>query len=65
MSAEGYPEMIPLKEAARRTGLAYGCLRGMCIRGEIVHLRAGNKYLINAGKLAEYLNSVGREDPAS
>ena len=29
----------------------------MCINGKIVHIRAGNKYLINWDKLVDYLNT--------
>ena len=51
-----YPEMISMREAARRTGLSYGALRKMVCRGELVYLKVGKKYLINAGKLCEILN---------
>ena len=51
------PEMIIIREAARRTGLSYDFLRKACLRGEIVHIRAGTKFLINFGKLTEWLNS--------
>ena len=54
------PEMIPLKEAAVRTGLSYDLLRKLCLTGKIVHLRAGAKYLVNFGKLCEWLNTEGQ-----
>lgn len=50
------PEMVPLKEASKRTGVSYDYLRKMCINNQIVHVRAGSKYLINFGKLVDYLN---------
>lgn len=50
------PEMIPLKEASRRTGLSYDRLRKMCLTNEIVHFRTGKKYLVNFPKLCAYLN---------
>ena len=54
------PEMIPLKEASFRTGLSYDFLRKLCLTGKIVHIRAGSKYLVNFGKLCEYLNTEGK-----
>lgn len=51
------PEMIPIKEAASRTGLSYDFLRKACIAGSIVHIRAGTKILINFGKLVDWLNT--------
>lgn len=54
------PEMIGIKEAASRTGLPYNYLRLACLRGEIAHIRSGKKFLINYGKLVEYLNSAGK-----
>ena len=50
------PTMLSLREAAKRTGLSYDYLRKACNRQEIVHVRCGNKILINLEKLIEYLN---------
>ena len=50
-------KMVTLKEASSRTGVSYDWLRKMCINGKIVHIRAGNKYLINWDKLVDYLNT--------
>ena len=50
------PEMVGLREAAARTGLSYGFLRRLCLSGQIVHIRAGNKFLIKFQKLCEFLN---------
>ena len=51
------PEMITLKDASQRTGVSYDWLRKLCLQKKIVHIRAGNKYLINFGKLIDYLNT--------
>ena len=51
------PEMITIKEAAQRTGLSYDFLRKSCLKGQIVHIRAGSKFLINFGKLVDWLNT--------
>lgn len=50
------PEMVPIREAAGRTGLSYYYLRKLCLRGKIAYVRAGSKYLINMGRLADFLN---------
>lgn len=55
------PRMITLQQAAAETGMSYYSLRKMCLEGRLVHVRAGNKFLVNAEKLAEYLNTGGIE----
>ena len=56
------PTMLPINETAKRTGLAKYYLRRGCLEGKIVHIRAGNKILINLDKLVDYLNtSTGEE----
>lgn len=58
------PEMIPIQEVCRRIpGLSYDFLRKGCLSGKIVHIRIGNgKFLINFGRLVEWLNtSCGEE----
>ena len=52
------PEMITLNEASKRTGLSYDLLRKMCLRGTIVHIKAGNRYLINWRRLCQYLDTA-------
>lgn len=51
------PRMISLSQAAEETGVSYGCLRRLCNQGKLVHIRSGKKILLNAEKLAEYLNT--------
>ena len=55
------PKMITLKEAAAKSGLSYNCLRNLCLSGELVHIRAGNKILVNEEKLIDYLNGEKRD----
>ena len=50
------PTMLTLQEAAKRTGLAYNYLRKGCMEGTIVHIRCGNKYLVNLEKLVDKMN---------
>lgn len=50
-------QMVTLKEASSRTGISYDRLRKMCINRQIVHIRAGCKFLINWDRLVEYLNT--------
>lgn len=54
--AGNIPEMLPISEVTKRIpALSYDYLRKGCLKGEIVHIRAGSKYLINFDKLCEYL----------
>ena len=53
---ENIPTMLPIAEVVKRTGLTYYALRRMCLTNEIVHIRCGNKFLINFDKLIEKLN---------
>lgn len=58
------PEMLPIQEVCKRIpGLSYDFLRKGCLNGTIVHIRVGNgKFLINFGRLVEWLNtSCGEE----
>lgn len=58
------PEMVSIMEVCRRIpGLSYDFLRKACLGGKIVHVRAGSKFLINYGRLVEWLNTAhGEED---
>ena len=50
------PEMLTLRQAAAKTGLSYDYLRKLCLQKKIIFVKAGNKYLINMEKLADFLN---------
>ncbi len=50
-------QMVTLKEASSRTGISYDRLRKMCINRQIVHIRAGSKFLLNWERLVDYLNT--------
>ncbi len=50
------PRMVTIKEAAMDTGLSYDYIRKLCLQKKIVHVKAGTKYLVNWGKLVEFLN---------
>ena len=57
------PEMVTIKEASSRTGLSYDCLRKWCLHGKIIHIRIGNgKFLINFGRLVDFLNTSNGGD---
>ena len=48
--------MLTINEAAARVpGLSKWRIREMCISGELPHLKAGKKYLINEQVLVGYL----------
>lgn len=58
------PRMETINKAAEITGLSKHFIRQKAISGEIVCVKAGNKYLINIDKLIEYLNSGDTLQPA-
>lgn len=51
------PRMLTIKQVAREFGLAENFVRSLAKSGTIVAVRAGTKYLINADRLIEFLNS--------
>ena len=53
------PTMWTLNQAKEATGLSYEFLRKLCLQKKIVCIKTGNKYLINAEKLRDYLNGEG------
>lgn len=55
------PTMLTLAEASKQTGLSYDYLRKLCLSGQIIHIRAGSKYLINLEKLIQFLNGEKAE----
>ena len=56
------PRMITINQAVEVTGLSYDAIRKMCIRNEIVNIRVGKKFMINAEKLEQYLNGEEVEE---
>lgn len=51
------PRMLTIKATAQEFGLAEHFIRQLVIKGEVVAVRAGCKYLVNVDRLAEYLNT--------
>lgn len=51
------PRMETITETARLLGLPEYFLRCLARSGKIVAVKAGRKYLINVGKLVEYLDT--------
>lgn len=58
------PRMETINKAAEITGLSKYCIRQKAVNGEIVCVKAGNKYLINIDKLIEYLNNGDKQNTA-
>jgi len=52
------PRMATIKVAAKTFLLSEHFPRCLVASGTIVATKAGNKYLVNLGKLAEYLNTT-------
>lgn len=57
MAANNIPHMETIKTTAKMFGLAEHFVRQLVIKGEVVAVKAGCKYLVNVDKLAEYLNT--------
>ena len=55
------PTMLSLIATAEKSGLSYDFLRKACLSGKIVHIRVGNRYLINYEKLIEWLETAKGE----
>lgn len=66
MNVNNIPHMETIKNTAKLFGLAEHFVRQLIIKGEIVAVKAGCKYLVNVDKLAEYLNTntMGAEQEA-
>lgn len=58
------PRMLTIKQTAQEFGLPEHFVRTLARSGKIVATRAGTKYLINADKLVEFLNTsrLGEEE---
>ena len=55
------PRMVPLQTLADESGISYKALWLMCKRNKIVHIKAGNKFLVNVDKFIEFLNTGDTE----
>lgn len=51
------PRMVPLQTLADESGISYKALWQMCKQNKIVHIKSGNKFLVNMDKFVEYLNT--------
>lgn len=54
------PSMLPIKEAAQKSGMSPSSIRTLIKAGKIVHINTGRKYLINWDRFMEYLNQGER-----
>ena len=62
MSQMASARMLTINEAAERApGLSKWRIREMCVSGELPHLKAGKKYLINEQVLVGYLTKGMKE----
>lgn len=52
------PKMKTIKEISKLSGLSYYYIRNLCLNNQIVYVRAGNKFLINYDRFAEFLNGT-------
>lgn len=52
------PEMLTIKETAERFGMSQYSIRKLVQQRKIAFIHPTSKYLINADRFSEYLNSV-------
>ncbi len=50
------PRMETIKNTAKILGLTEGFVRHKVLAGEVVSVKAGNRYLVNIDKFIDYLN---------
>lgn len=62
MTEQKVPRMLPIKAAAKESGLSYDAIRKLCMQKKIPFIRSGVKYLINMDRFADYLNGVHEND---
>ena len=53
---EMIPRMVTIAVAAQETGMTYSSILRLCLQNKIVFVKSGKKFLINFGKLVDYLN---------
>ena len=51
-----------VKQAAENTAITRYFVRQLCIENKIVHIKAGQKYLINYDKFVDFLNNGGEDE---
>lgn len=51
------PRMRSIAQVSEETGIPYHTIRQWCLEKKIVHIKAGNKYLINLDRFIDFLNT--------
>ena len=51
------PRMVPIQTLADESGISYKAIWQMCKQNKIVHIKSGNKFLVNVDKFVEFLNT--------
>ncbi len=51
-----------VKQADENTAITRYFVRQLCIENKIVHIKAGQKYLINYDKFVDFLNNGGEDE---
>lgn len=58
-----FPRMATIKEAAAVSGLAVYRVRQLVAAGQVKHINAGRRILVNLDSLARYLNTGDQPEP--
>ncbi|WP_312615114.1 MULTISPECIES: DNA-binding protein [Oscillibacter] len=56
-SVNTIPRMRSIMEVSSETGIPYHTIRQWCLEKRIVHIKAGNKYLVNLDRFIDFLNT--------
>ena len=59
------PKMLTIEETAKTFNLPKNFIRQAVLDGRIVHVKAGKKFLINAHKVEEWLNTGDMSPPGA
>jgi excisionase family DNA binding protein len=59
------PKMLTIEETAKTFNLPKNFIRQAVLDGRIIHVKAGKKFLINAQKVEDWLNTGGTPAPST
>lgn len=60
-----FPHMATIKEAASASGLAVYRIRQLVAAGQVKHIHAGRRILVNLDSLARYMEQGETQKPAT
>ena len=58
-----YGTTLTFEQASEEIGLHWQTIREMCLRGDIITVKAGRKWVLTTKALAEYLDGATKPEP--